>query len=188
MAQECNQPLQSWHDRLYRRLRREEVHHYAGLYTYDLEATVEGLVPHVKACGHLTKLDLVTLGEWKTPRIRPKVAKNDEETVRSLTSKALATSDSREALDHLWHLNGVGMPVASCILHWFHRDPFPIVDARALWTLGLGPKSYTLAFWQEYVALTRGLAQAWQVDMRTLDRALWKYSEAHSNVGAQSQL
>ena len=39
------------------------------------------------------------------------------------------------------------------------------------------PTSYTYDFWARYSEFARQLAQRAKVDMRTLDRGLWKYSE-----------
>jgi len=55
---------------------------------------------------------------------------------------------------------------------------YPILDFRALWSLTVDvPTSYTYDFWARYSECARQLAQRAKVDMRTLDRALWKYSE-----------
>ena len=75
-------------------------------------------------------------------------------------------------------LTGVSWPTASVILHFFHPDPYPIMDFRALWSVSLKvPAQYTFEFWWEYVKFCRGIASRSRVDMRTLDRALWQYSK-----------
>jgi len=74
-------------------------------------------------------------------------------------------------------LSGVGWPMASVILHWCHADPYPILDFRALWSLGLDPlPPYDFDLWRAYTGHCRGLAAA-GVTMRDLDRALWQYSK-----------
>ncbi len=63
------------------------------------------------------------------------------------------------------------------LLHFGHGDPYPILDFRALASLGVEqPSSYTFKFWWSFVLACRELAERHQVDMRTLDRALWQYS------------
>ena len=76
-------------------------------------------------------------------------------------------------------LDGVQMPTASVLLHLAHRDPYPIIDYRALWSLGVDapPTPYSFAFWEAYTRACRSLARAANVSMRTLDRALWQYSK-----------
>jgi hypothetical protein len=76
-------------------------------------------------------------------------------------------------------LDGVSMPTASVLLHLAHKDPYPIIDSRALWSLGIEkpPATCSFEFWQEYTRTCRSLAKQAPVSMRTLDRALWQYSE-----------
>jgi hypothetical protein len=67
-----------------------------------------------------------------------------------------------------------------CLARVFHRDPYPILDFRALWSVSLDtPKQYSFDFWWPYVEFCRGVAGSAGVDLRTLDRALWQYS--HEN-------
>jgi hypothetical protein len=40
-------------------------------------------------------------------------------------------------LEILSSLQGVGWPMASVLLHFSHKGPYPIPDFRALWSLGL---------------------------------------------------
>ena len=127
---------------------------------------------------YLTKSELTILGDWKSPRIRFRLAMNSEGDVRAVTQLALETSSIKLAVHIPQALVGVGMPVASTILHWFHKDPFPILDYRALWSLGFNTLPvYSLDFWEDYVACIRKLQESWGFDIRTIDRALWQYSK-----------
>ena len=75
-------------------------------------------------------------------------------------------------------LSGVEWPTASVLLHLAHKEHYPILDFRALWSLGFDkPPAYTFDFWKKYVQTCRRLAKQQGVDMRTLDRALWQYSK-----------
>ena len=74
-------------------------------------------------------------------------------------------------------------PTASVILHLFHRDPYPILDYRALWSVSLEvPGQYTFSFWWSYVEFCRSLAASAELDMRTLDRALWQFSKENQLI------
>ena len=67
-------------------------------------------------------------------------------------------------------------PMASVILHFFHRENYPILDYRALWSVSLKAQlQYDFAFWWDYVQFCRDVAQRNEVTMRMLDRALWQY-------------
>ena len=104
--------------------------------------------------------------------------KNTEEYVREITSFALRAETERARIEVLTKLDGVSWPTASVILDFFHDEPYPILDYRALWSVTLErPTQYTFDFWWPYVQYCRMLAEKNKVDMRTLDRALWQYSK-----------
>lgn len=99
--------------------------------------------------------------------------------MRVLTGAALATRDDALKMDLLRLLDGVDWPTASTLLHFCDRRPFPILDYRALWSLGfVRPPRYTMAFWLGYVAFLRELCRVSRQPMRVVDRALWQYSKA----------
>lgn len=57
-------------------------------------------------------------------------------------------------------------------------DLYPILDYRALWSLGIDPPpAYDFPFWRAYTLACRELAAGAGVSMRDLDRALWQYSK-----------
>lgn len=122
------------------------------------------------------------MAEWKSRRPRKWFSSNAAPLVEEVTRIALdPTSSPRVAIGVLTLLSGVGWPMASVILHFCHSEPYPILDVRALGSLSVPePSQYTFPFWEAYVAFTRQMATEARVDMRTLDRALWKYDELHS--------
>ena len=78
--------------------------------------------------------------------------------------------------------------MASTILHFTHREPYPILDFRALWSLGIEqqPAYYVFSMWWEYVATCRRLADQAGVSARELDRALWQYSKENQRLDSAS--
>jgi len=163
------------------RLPREALDRYSASYAYG----TKGLPDPWLAGDHpefLTVESFLRIGIWKSPRSERHLRNNDVIDVQEVTRLALAQESDRMAVHILMALNGVGMPMASAILHWTHRKPFPILDFRALWSLGIEmPSDYTLSFWENYVSLSRELAATWGCDMRTLDRALWQYSKENQS-------
>jgi len=143
------------------------------------DAVVErDVAPRARANGYLTKSDFLALCAWKSPRSRPRCEANDEEFVREATAAAFSTPSERLRVGALTLLDGVNYPTASAILHFCHADPYPVLDVRALWSLGVeAPVAYTFEFWREYVTACRALALRCRVPMRALDRALWQYSQ-----------
>lgn len=138
---------------------------------------IEGLVSSVKAAGYLSKAQLLDVGHWKSPRIAGHLRKNSEELVRETTRIALTTPVEALRMCVPQILAGVGFPMASVILHFFHKDEYPVLDFRALWSLGMQqPKDYSIQFWMQYVETCRARAARANVDMRALDRAMWQYS------------
>ena len=95
-----------------------------------------------------------------------------------MTAIALNATSERTRIETLTLLDGVSWLTASVILHFFHRRRYPILDFRALWSVGLEtPSQYGFDFWWGYVKYCRAVAKESQVDMRTLARALWQYSK-----------
>jgi hypothetical protein len=128
--------------------------------------------------GWLTKSELQEVAYWKAPRSAGHAGKNTEEYVMEVTRFALAAECERTRIEVLTLLDGVSWPTASVILHLFHRDPYPILDFRALWSISLDvPPQYSFSFWWTYVEFCRETAEGAGVGMRTLDRALWQYSK-----------
>ena len=136
------------------------------------------LKPDVQQRGYLDKKLLKRVAYWKSPRRAELIDCNDEEYVKEITSWAFTATNERSRIEVLTLLDGVGWPTASAILHLFHEEPYPILDYRALWAIGLEvPNQYSFSFWWPYVEFCRDIARRNQVDMRTLDRALWQYSK-----------
>jgi hypothetical protein len=128
--------------------------------------------------GHYTRAEFLALCEWKSARSRPLVAANGAGAVRSATRHALAAATGeRERIEALLALRGVGMPTASVLLHFAMPDRYPILDVRALESLGVTARThYTVGFWLEYLQACRELAGRHGVTLRTLDKALWQHS------------
>ena len=140
----------------------------------DLEP---GFVEGLRTRGRLSLEELRVMAYWKSPRIVHHINRNTEEDVDEITAAALAIRSERAAMGLLTSLRGVGFPMGSEILHFAHRDAYPILDYRALETLGIEqPHVYTLSFWLEYVRICRDLSHRAEMDMRRLDKALWQWS------------
>jgi hypothetical protein len=127
---------------------------------------------------YLTGAELRWIGEWKTPRIRPQIVRNTETGVRGLTSAAFLAKSEANRLRVLLGLRGVGVAVASVVLHFAHPGRYPIYDVRvraALQRTGWRrPFPPTPAGWEAYTAALRALAGRHRVSLRTLDKALWR--------------
>jgi hypothetical protein len=115
---------------------------------------------------------------WKTVRSRPKVAANASAAVVDATRRALAADDEATRIAALLELEGVGVPTASTLLYFAFPDDYPILDVRALESLGVKARStYPVSFWLEYLETCRELSRRAGVSIRTLDKALWQHSK-----------
>src|SRR5262249_51780380 len=70
------------------------------------------------------------VGEWKSPRIRPQIARNTEGGVRGVTAAAFLARNDATRLRLLLGLRGVGVAVASVMLHFANPRRYPIYDIR----------------------------------------------------------
>jgi len=167
----------------------DELSALAKRYPYHAEdRVISELCPGVAKRGYLTFDELLQVARWKSPRTVRLVQFNSDEYVEEITKIALSARQEETRIQVLTLLDGVQWPTASVILHFFHRDRYPILDFRALWSLSIEvPKVYTFWFWWDYVECCRSLVERAGLDMRTLDQALWQYSrENQGNQGSSS--
>ena len=158
----------------------KETLFWAERYPVEDDAEIEhGIAPRVRQEGHYTKQDLMIIAHWKSPRTKLFVERNPESFVKEVTRIALSTPDEHLRIQILTLLAGVSWPTSSVLLHFGHEEEYPVLDYRALWSLGLEkpPSNFNFSFWWEYTQFCRLLSREAGVSMRVLDRALWQYSK-----------
>jgi hypothetical protein len=147
------------------------------------ERACEAAGAAARARGYYRRQEFVLVCAFKTARSTPKVALNTAAAVRVATGRALADPDEAVRMEALLALTGVGVPTASTLLYFAFPALYPILDVRALESLGVKPRStYPIGFWLDYLAACRGLAERCGVSIRTLDKALWQWSKERSLV------
>ena len=174
---------------------QQEILHWESLYTegqserrqrqeqavIDIKIAVRARQTLDTPGGYLLKDELQEMGQWKHWALPGKIKKNPPGYVEQITAEAFRLDDDWTKLMKLTALHGVRQSVASVILHLYDPKRYPILDEHALRSVGIeeeyvhGPE---YPFWQEYVNRCRAKAECYDVSMRTLDRALWKYSES----------
>jgi hypothetical protein len=141
----------------------------------------------VRRRGYYRRAEFLTVCRWKSPRSAPRVAGNSARSIRTATAKALGTWDERRRMLTLLELRGVGVPTASTLLYFVFPAGYPILDIRALESLGVRSRSvYPVGFWLDYLAACRELAERHGVDLRTLDKALWQHSKERAAAARSS--
>jgi hypothetical protein len=158
-----------------------DVPFWSALYTYADSTEIEAIGSTAGRRGWYTRDEFLTVMLWKTQRTKSLCAQNTESAVVEATRLALTTADERQRMKALLGLRGIAYPTASTLLHFAHRDRYPILDVRAIWSLGVDqrPRFYSFEFWWDYVQTCRSLAREAGVPLRTLDRALWQYAKEH---------
>ena len=160
------------------RFNKKRLGKYSSRYEYQTDEILDGIVISAKEKNFLTKDEFLKICAWKTPRSKPKCASNSEEFIKEITHISLTTKSDQLRIEILTLLNGVGWPTASTLLHFCHKEGFPILDFRALDSLGLDKvPTYNYAFWKEYTTYCRYLGKELSLDLRTIDRGLWQYSK-----------
>lgn len=170
------------------RFNERELIDFANRYEYQSDEILSEISKSAKINKYLTREEFIKICEWKTPRSKPKVASNQEEYIKEITNISLTTNCDQLRIEILTLLNGVGWPTASTILHFCHTEEFPIIDFRALYSLGYDsiPKQYNYPFWEKYTDYCRNLSKRLNLDLRTIDRGLWQYSKENQNKDEKS--
>ena len=184
--------MTSQHGMIFPFTNREEILYWATRYIEDqsenrqrkeqtviaIKETVETRMTLESPGGYLRKAELLEMAQWKSHYTPSKIDKNSPERIKEVTREAFSLDDNWEKLEKLTEIVGVAESVASVILHLYDQKKYPILDKHAIRSLGINYRevNYNNPFWQEYVNLCRAKAECYNVSMRTLDRALWKYS------------
>ena len=133
--------------------------------------------------GYLYRSELYTVARWILYEYgedaSERTRSNPDDLIMINTRQAFTSRDDWEKLHYLTELQGVGQSVASAILHLYDEDErqYPILSIHALWSVGFERRQRREhPFWPEYIQFCRDIADRNQIEMRTLDRALWRYS------------
>lgn len=131
-----------------------------------------------RARGHYDRDEFVLICAWKTERSRSLVAGNSETAIELASGRALRVKDEAKRMEALTVLDGVGVPTASALLFFAFPTEYPILDVRALESLGHKARTvYPTDYWVEYLLACRRIADEAGVPIRTLDKALWQASK-----------
>jgi hypothetical protein len=158
-----------------------EVEFWAARYASADDTGVEAIGEEARQRGWYTRDEFLAVMRWKSVRTHSLCERNTEAAVVKATKSALYVHDQPSRVRALTALQGVGLQSASILLHFAHRDPYPILDDRALWSLSVDPPptSYSFELWWQYARKCRALGYEAGVSMRTLQRALWQYATEH---------
>ena len=146
----------------------------------DIEKAVKARKTLDTPGGYLLKDELQEMGKWKDRFVPSKIDQNPPGLIEKITGEAFGLNDNWEKLSKLTEIYGVAASVASVILHLYDEGDYPLIDVHALRSIGIDSQTinYDEPFWRQYVNLCRAKAERYDVSMRALDRALYKYSQS----------
>jgi hypothetical protein len=146
------------------------------------ERFFERAFPEFRVRRFLSKELFVRVARWKSVRNTPRYESNTDDEIRIASAAAFEGQDDASCISALRELNGVALRTASAILHWMHPKRFPILDYRVLDALGeKRPKSYEdVRFYSHISEQILKLARHHDLDLRTIDRALWTWDKQES--------
>ena len=167
------------------RMPLDEVHEWLARFGDGVDRVIDVIAPAVRARGHFLRDEFLETYAWKTRRTLGRAQRYSEAEIADVTGVAFRQTDEKLRIDLLRALDGVDWPVASTLLHVGVSASYPILDFRALWSLGSTMPTYVnFEFWWAYVVCCRDLAAQAGVTVRELDKALWTYSEANQPKGS----
>jgi len=166
-----------------------QLREYRDAYDYSVETDVRPYGAQAKSQGYLTPAQLYEICNWKSRRKAKLALSNSDSLVREITAFSFAAANEESRIGSLTLLSGVMFPTASVILHFCIDETYPILDFRAIWSLGIKqPKQYTFKFWKSYISICRDVAAENSLTVRELDMALWQYSSVHQATNNLSNL
>lgn len=124
--------------------------------------------------------DLEWIVRWKTARSIGYFRRNDADRVERVLDYVKDTESTEFKIDLLRMLSGVGVPMASSFLLFMDPDEYSVIDSRAIEALSSHgylesgfPQSPSTEDYVRYLEVCHNLSEELNVDLRTLDRALW---------------
>lgn len=141
---------------------------------------------HLKKQGYLTKVELMDILRWKSPRPLKHYESNDEKMIREITALAFSAKNDVLKLHILTALNGVNFPAASAILMFYDPKKYPVLDIRVwkqLYAAGLvtsNPRGQNFSLNQcgEFLSVIRKLAQELNLTARQVEKRLFDYDRS----------
>ncbi|MCH8261699.1 MAG: hypothetical protein IIA77_01435 [Proteobacteria bacterium] len=165
------------------RFPESQIIEIAKRYNDPLDDKVMSFKETIQTKGYIDKDQLKLVAKWKAPRSAGRIENNTDSYIKEITSFAFSAKDERSRIEILTILSGVAWPTASVLLHLYHKDKYPILDFRALWSANsLIQNQYNFGFWEEFISFCREIAVRNQTSMRTLDRAMWQYSKENQKA------
>jgi hypothetical protein len=154
---------------------------------YNIEDYLfEQVRPRFRDGGAMEPFDFFAIVAWKSNRTKTKIRRGLDDagkTVQGLMSEVAQAETSRDKVEVLLQVWGIGLAMASAILTVCDPETFTVLDYRA-WDVLAGaslqglPEHYPVTSdeYLDYCRVCRQLAEWVGMSLRDLDRALWAKS------------
>lgn len=141
--------------------------------------------------GHMTKMDLIAVCEWKSSRARPLCSSNHTNTIKAASMRSFQTTNEAERMENLLTLSGVGIPMASAILAAMNPRQYGVIDIRVWQALhhfgevATNPsgKNLRLSHWISYLKVIRKYAAKHAMTAREIEKAIFNYHKEKLQEG-----
>ena len=152
----------------------------------DYQEIVAAVERKVLQTGTITKPTFIRILEWKAARLKGIVKLNQYDTYAETIRSAIQSPEEYK-LAMLTSLYGVGVPVASTILHFIYPDDFPIMDVRTAEVLFCGHYIESVQrdekHYPPFRAAILGIKRQYpQWSLRQIDRALFAYHKMKTSA------
>jgi|SRR5580704_2193958 hypothetical protein len=145
------------------------------------DAAMEAAGQRIVAGGR-TMANVDVIYRWKSARSVRHLSRNDPADIDKCLLEAMRAPSDRSAMIALVRvattgtgLHGFQIPVASAVLTAIDLRHHTVIDYKALSSLGCPNFTLSVDFYLEYLAACRDIAGRLEIDLRTLDRALWQW-------------
>jgi len=152
-------------------------------YNYGNEADFEKAGEAIRN-GDYGRQHFEAIFRWKTKnRGKSRTLKNSDSEIAEALRIAVVLKSPKLAISVLRGLAGVEIPVASAIMTAIKPKDYTILDFRAAEALGEEPgQTWSIPYYERYLAFCKDLAAEWGMSLRDLDRALWMWSKKNGSA------
>ena len=154
---------------------------------YEYNNIIKLVKNDIKTQNTITKSTLESILNWKSARSKGNIQKREYEEYSSTFTEILSGENKIEKLNDLY---GIGISIASTILHFVYPDDYPIVDVRtveALQLLGylandvkMSTIRDTIEGYYTYRSIILEIFKKVKRKLRKIDKALFKFHKVES--------
>lgn len=154
---------------------------------YEYNNIIELVKNDIETENTITESTFERIMNWKSARSKGNIYKQKHEEISKTITESLSVENKIEKLTDLY---GIGVSIASTILHFIYPDVYPIIDFRtieALQLLGHINKDVkmtdirdTIKGYDSYRSIILEISKKVKRKLREIDKALFKFHKIES--------